>query len=210
VATSRQFPVRFFSAFKELGTMTYSSALEQAINLSCDNVPVFKGSTLIMVDASGSMNGGAVSAKSKMTPAEIACIFGSAIAIKNIGSTRMFGYTRSASMEFTVDRRNFSVLGLTEDFKRRLTPEGTLPWYSVQQVYRGEDRIIFITDEQAADRPSHFTTPHDHAQIYIWNLGGYSVGQAGGPKVHTFGGFTDKMFTLMDMTDRGLRGDWPF
>jgi hypothetical protein len=210
VATSRQFPFRFFSAFKELGTMTYSSALEQAINLSCDNVPVFKGSTLIMVDASGSMNSRAVSAKSKMTPAEIACIFGTAIAIKNVGTTRMFGYTTHASMEFTVDRRNFSILGLTEDFKRLLRPQGTSPWYSVDQVYQGEDRVIFITDEQASDDPRHFTTPHDHAQIFVWNLGGYAYGQAGGPKVHTFGGFTDKMFTVMEMADRGLRGDWPF
>lgn len=80
VLRSRQLPFRFLSAYKELQEVDGASskvfdALETALEYSVENLPKFDGRTAVLVDVSGSMDS-AVSAKSKMTCAEIGLMLG--------------------------------------------------------------------------------------------------------------------------------------
>src|SRR2546426_4858375 len=77
VLTSKQFPFRYFSAYRELenhpspNTPEVLEALETAMELSVENVPDFQGTTFISADNSGSMQS-PVSWKSKVKLAEVA------------------------------------------------------------------------------------------------------------------------------------------
>ncbi|PSK94343.1 TROVE domain-containing protein [Taibaiella chishuiensis] len=95
INASRQLPFRYLSAFKELETIQQQKgvpkllqqkakqamvALEQALVTSCANIPVQRGTTVILSDNSGSMFGdlggkSLVSAMSKRTTADIANLF---------------------------------------------------------------------------------------------------------------------------------------
>src|SRR5690606_37015387 len=56
VAKSRQFPYRFYSAYKATGSLTFAPALEAALEASVANIPTFDGRTLVAIDTSGSMS----------------------------------------------------------------------------------------------------------------------------------------------------------
>jgi hypothetical protein len=78
VKKSRQFPFRFFSAYKAFsGEQDVKTALVDALELSVSNMPML-GRTLIAVDESGSMNS-PVSPKSTVTMRDIGNIFAAAI-----------------------------------------------------------------------------------------------------------------------------------
>ncbi|MFV2014204.1 MAG: TROVE domain-containing protein, partial [Candidatus Heimdallarchaeota archaeon] len=94
IIKSRMLPFRFASAYEEVEKIKTSSdvvfenktktkiltALENAINLSCENIPKLVGNTAILIDHSGSMTGGsgssAVSTFSNVTTSKIANLFG--------------------------------------------------------------------------------------------------------------------------------------
>jgi len=75
VRNSRQFPYRFWSAYREVKDPAVRAALAAAFNASIANVPVLPGRTLIGVDVSGSMSCG-VSTNSKISCKDIAELFG--------------------------------------------------------------------------------------------------------------------------------------
>lgn len=208
VRNSRQFPYRFISAFMELDGLTYASALERAIQLSLQNIPTLPDRTIVMLDCSGSMQM-QVSAQSKMSRVLVAATFAGGFAAKNPG-TKVYGYGANAYMELTSQAKDLSVLRFAEFVNHNLNPQYTKAWNSLEQVWDGQDRVIFVTDEQTADSPSAFSHYGDVNRFYVWNVGGGAVGMAGGSKVVTLGGFTDKVWTLIEMIDRAGRGDWPF
>lgn len=80
VATNRQFPYRYYSAYHALKNAHANNdelfgALHDAMNLSIENVPKIEGRTLIAVDVSGSMDC-AISRHSDVSCADIARLFG--------------------------------------------------------------------------------------------------------------------------------------
>jgi hypothetical protein len=207
VRRSKQFPYRFISAYLELAGLTYASALDRAIDLSLDNVPVLSGDTLVMLDCSSSMQY-PVSIGSKMTYVLAGLTFAVGFQKKNPGS-KVFGYGREPFLELTTDQKDPSVLKMAQELVGLLRGESTYPWQSIERVWTGQERIIIITDEQSYDSPSAFSG-FDKTRIFIWNLEGYTAGTAGGKNVVTLGGFTDKIWTMVELIDRGQRADWPF
>ena len=78
VKKSKQLPFRFLSAYKELADIGGSrlfDVLENAVEASIENMPTFKGTTVIAVDISGSMDDN-ISDKSKVRCYEIAMLLG--------------------------------------------------------------------------------------------------------------------------------------
>lgn len=208
VRRSMQFPYRFLSAYFALDGHTYTSALERAVDLSLDNVPTLPGRTLVMVDCSSSMDF-PVTDQSQMTRVLVATVFAAGFQRKNPGC-RVYGYGSNAFIDLTSTQADVSVLRQAEYVRRHLRGEYTRAWTSLAQVYDGEDRVVFITDEQTGDDPSVFPDYGKLQRVYVWNVAGYSAGMAGGSKVVTLGGYTDKVMTLVEMIDRAGRGDWPF
>jgi hypothetical protein len=92
---------------------------------------------------------------------------------------------------------------------------GTQTAHTLAQHYKGHDRVIIITDEQAH---SYYGggTPGDQISnrvpLYTWNLAGYQRGheKSGGVNRHTFGGLTDASFRMIPLIEAGRNGTWPW
>ncbi|MCW2522891.1 MAG: hypothetical protein JWO63_1226 [Frankiales bacterium] len=208
VAKSRQLPMRFLSAYRAAPSLRWAAALERALSTSLANVPSLGGRTLVLVDRSGSMFG-PMSARSQLTRADAAAVFGSALAVRAASADLVEFGTDSAPVRF---RRSESVLRVLERFGDL---GGTNTAEAVRRHYRGHDRVVIVTDEQAwfDARGSDPTREVPSAvPVYTWNLAGYRFGSgpSGGGLRHTFGGLTDAGFAMIPLLEAGRDGQWPF
>jgi hypothetical protein len=212
VLSSRQFPYRFLSARKELGSVTWLPTLDKAANLSLSNVPALDGKTLVLVDTSGSMES-AVSDRSKVTMREIGAMFGAVFALRNEGDLVSFGSTsgkvpvnKGDSLFTVIDRVRSGQFGHGTNIHGALAKHWT-------QEYR---RAVIFSDMQTMG-PSGFPgyaglDPSQIPVIYSFDLRGYAAAafDTRQPGRYMLAGFTDKVFKLMPMLERAERADWPF
>ena len=208
VAASRQLPMRFLSAYRAAPSLRWAFALEQALQHSLSAVPALAGRTLVLVDRSGSMLG-PVSGRSQLSRADAAAVFGAALAVRAARADLVQFGTGSAPVAF---RRGEAVLRVVERFGDL---GGTQTAEAVRRHYRGHDRVVIVTDEQAAFdwRGSDPTAQvPQQVPVYTWNLAGYRFGHgpSGTGTRHTFGGLTDSGFAMIPLLEAGRNGDWPF
>lgn len=217
IAKSRMFPLRFFQAFVATKSLTYARELETAIDYATGNVPALPGKTLILVDISASMDQ-PLSAKSDVTRLAPASIFGAALAIRAEKPTLVAFTDRNVEIHV---RKNQSVLVTTQEIVTSLPHAGTQTWQTVSQHFKGHDRVIILTDEQAdpsspwardyTDRDPSSIVP-ETVPMYTFNLAGYRAGHApsGKRNRYTFGGLSDAAFTAIELLEKGSDQDWPF
>lgn len=219
VALSKQFPIRFFSAYASLNSLRWGPALERALNHSLNNVPALKGRTLILVDVSGSMMGGY--GRSRVESWQLAALFGSALALR-AENPDLHAYSNGSAK--IVAKPGAAILKYIPEFiKWRGARGGTETYATLQALYNGHDRVVILTDEQAFGpgrtamrgyltgdiEPPNFS----HIPlIYTFNLNGYRQGhQPSGEKGrYTFGGLTDAGFRAIELLEAGRDQDWPF
>ena len=206
VAESRQFPYRFWSAYKNVPSLRWAVTLEKALELSVGNIPELPGRTLVLTDTSASMTA-PVSGRSKVRHFEIAALFASALAGRSDEVELISFATDSEMIRF---RKRQSVLRTIERVESRIgaVGHGTMLGRALQLWYDGHDRVVVFSDMQTADQvPALAGTP-----VYVFNTGGYrvtplAVGRQGHYEI---GGFSDAAFRLMatleDLQDAG----WPF
>jgi hypothetical protein len=207
VARSRQFPFRFLSAYNAVSHLRWAYPLEQALNYSLANVPVLAGRTLVLVDRSGSMFG-PLSERTKLNRADSAALFGAALALRAQNSTLVEFGTHYREVDFD---RGESVLHLLGKFT---SMGGTNTQQAVSATYRAHDRVVILTDEQAAYSGYGDVTASvpKTVPVYTWNLAGYRTGHApsGSGNRHTFGGLVDAAFKLIPLLEAGTDSGWPF
>ncbi|NUL34272.1 TROVE domain-containing protein [Streptomyces lunaelactis] len=207
VAKSRQFPFRYLAAYQHAPSLRWSYALERALGHSLANVPALPGRTLILVDRSGSM-WERLSDRSELNRADAAAIFGTAVAMRAAGADLVQFGTTNSPVKF---RTGESVLKVLERFGDL---GGTNTTEAVRKHYNKHDRVLIVTDEQAAY--SHHGDPAEqvpaHIPLYTWNLAGYRAGHApsGTANRHTFGGLSDAAFRMVPLLERGRDADWPW
>jgi hypothetical protein len=208
VAGSRQFPFRFLAAYRNVPSLRWSEALEQALTLSLGNVPALGGTTLILVDLSGSMQSRATGRYSDLTRADVAKVFGATLAQRSRATLVWFD-TASGRVDVPAGG---SLLRLIESFPR--AGGGTDTAAAVRQWYDRHDRVVIITDEQALDHGDSSVVAAVPARVpvYTWNLAGYRYGHApsGLGTRHTFGGLTDAAFRLIPLLETKSAAEWPF
>ncbi|MFI6356975.1 hypothetical protein ACIBJF_30940 [Streptomyces sp. NPDC050743] len=88
---------------------------------------------------------------------------------------------------------------------------GTDTALALRQEFRGHDRVVIVTDEQAGHDQHEVTRSIPQTvPMYTWNLAGYQAGHApsGGQNRHTFGGLTDHAFRMIPLLERGRDADW--
>lgn len=214
VARSRQFPFRFLSAYEAAPSLRWGHALDQALQASLFNLPALPGRSLILVDTSASMTGGAISARSKVTPAKAAAVFGVALGAKG-EQVDVVGF---ADGTFRHDiAPGASVIREVDRFLRRIgeVGHGTDISGSLKRSYRGHDRVFIISDMQTmsgyAGQGVSDAVPRD-VPIYGFNLGGYQQAAyaTGKANRHEFGGLTDATFKAIPLLEAGRNADWPF
>ncbi|MEV0096226.1 TROVE domain-containing protein [Streptomyces sp. NPDC050738] len=207
VAKSRQFPFRYLSAYQHAPSLRWAYPLEQALGHSLANVPALPGRTLILVDRSGSM-WSPLSARSQLNRADAAAIFGTALAIRAAAGDLVEFGTNSAPVKY---RKGESVLNVLKRFGSR---GGTNTAEAVRKHYRNHDRVLIVTDEQAAWSHHGDVAAGVPAQVpvYTWNLAGYRAGHAPSGKAgrHVFGGLSDSAFRMVQLLEAGRDAHWPW
>ncbi|MDX8031229.1 LAGLIDADG family homing endonuclease [Lentzea sp. BCCO 10_0856] len=214
VARSRQFPFRFLSAYEAAPSLRWGHALDQALQASLSNLPALPGRSLILIDTSASMTHGTISAKSKVTPAKAAAVFGVALGAKG-EQVDVVGF---ADGTFRHDiARGASVIRTVGRFLKRIgeVGHGTDITGSLKRAYRGHDRVFIISDMQTIG--GHYgqgvsDVVPSHVPIYGFNLGGYQKAAyaTGKANRHEFGGLTDATFRMVPLLEAGRNADWPF
>ncbi|MFF4010115.1 TROVE domain-containing protein [Streptomyces sp. NPDC001717] len=208
VARSRQFPFRYLAAYRHAPSLRWAYPLERALGHSLANVPALTGRTLVLVDRSGSM-WSPLSDRSQLNRADAAAVFGTALALRAENADLVQFGTTSEAVPHT---RGESVLKVLERFGDL---GGTDTVRAVKEHYRGHDRVLIVTDEQAASY-GHGGDPTrevpDTVPVYTWNLAGYRVGHApsGSANRHAFGGLTDGAFRMVSLIEAGRDADWPW
>lgn len=216
IAKSRMFPYRFFTAHLQLKSVTWTAALEFALQHSLQNIPEMPGRTLVLVDTSGSMES-RLSSKSVMTYVQCAALFGVALKVKNPDAVNLWGF---ASGEFEAQAsRGHSVLRCTEEFAGKVgtVGHGTEMQRAITNTYDKHDRVIIISDMQAYYGGSGYYGSHDvarsvpaHVPVYGYNLSSSSTTPLGQGNRHSLGGLTDATFKLIPQHERAGKGLWPW
>lgn len=218
VAKSRQFPLRFLSAYKAAPSLRWSWPLEQAVGLSLANVPVLPGRTLVLVDLSGSM-WESMSARSELKRYEAAALFGFALA-NRAENAEVYCYGTNHVRVPLVPAGS-----LLPAVKRLQNMGGTDTFGTLAQTYSSHDRVVILTDEQAHTPgfSSYYRYGYGNtvdpetvlkdmtAPVITFNLAGYKAAHldSGSNRV-TIGGLTDKGFTMIDLLNKRAQGHWPF
>jgi hypothetical protein len=213
VKASRMLPLRFYTAYRNVKSVNYTSALETALDMTLTNIPSFKGKTLVLVDVSGSMyapfSGGNTrtykNSGEAYTPQrwELAALFGAAVALRAEKANLVWFGTESGEVDF---RKGGSILRLTEALNKN--GGGTNTWQAVNKHFTDHDRIVLLTDEQA-----HYGASKDlgKARLYVYNLAGYKQGlTASGGNSYTFGGLSDAGFAAMEAIESLRDEHWPW
>ncbi|MFC4061215.1 TROVE domain-containing protein [Planomonospora corallina] len=218
VARSRQLPFRFYSAHRNAPSLRWGHALEKALASATANVPSFGGRTLVLVDTSASMTGGAVSARSTVTPAQAAALFGVALAARG-ERVDLYGFADGVFRHRVRSGvwKGASVLREVERFCARTgeVGHGTRIAEAVRRTYSGHDRVVILSDMQTMS--GHYgggvgEAAPAHVPMYGFNLQGYrhAAMPTGSGNRHEFGGFSDATFRLIPLLEAGRNAGWPF
>ncbi|MDQ0602758.1 hypothetical protein QF037_007103 [Streptomyces canus] len=207
VARSRQFPFRYLAAYQHAPSLRWSYPLEQALGHSLANVPALAGRTLVLVDRSGSM-WARLSDRSELNRADAAAIFGTALALRAEQADLVEFGTTSRNLAYDKGESVLKILGRFGDLG------GTDTTSAVRAHYRGQDRVLIVTDEQYTFNRHGDPTQQvpAHVPVYTWNLAGYRAGHGPSGKAnrHTFGGLSDAAFRMVPLLERGVSGRWPW
>jgi len=222
VARSRQLPMRFYSAFNAAPSLRWGHALEKALTASLANIPQLGGRTLILVDTSTSMDD-AFSKDGSLMRWDAAALFGIALGrrctsadVVSFSSARYYvNDAPGAKTKAFPLTQGGSLLSDVKKWKDGgwFLGGGTDTAAALRQEFRGHDRVVIVTDEQAGhdfvevDRSVPQATP-----MYTWNLAGYEAGHApsGRGQRHTFGGLTDAAFRMIPLLEAGRDSAWPW
>ncbi|MGY5114697.1 TROVE domain-containing protein [Streptomyces sp. 900105755] len=208
VARSRQFPFRYLAAYRHAPSLRWSYPLEQALGHSLANVPALPRRTLVLVDRSGSMFYSRLSERSELNRADAAAVFGTALALRAADADLVEFGTTSRRLTFG---RGESVLKVLDRFGGL---GGTDTTSAIRSHYRGQDRVLIVTDEQYAFNRHGDPTQQvpAHIPVYTWNLAGYRVGHgpSGTGNRHTFGGLSDAAFRMVPLLEATRDAAWPW
>lgn len=218
VARSRQFPMRFLSAYRAAPSLRWSYPLEQALGYSLSNIPELPGKTVILVDTSGSMSD-RFSKDGTLNRADAATLFGLALA-QRCADVEVVSFS-NRTMVFH-PQMGESILRSMERWKHGgfFQGGGTATAHAVQAHYKpGVARVVILTDEQSSWNTNYWGAAPlsvskslpESVPLYTWNLAGYEHGHAPeGPNRVTFSGLTDAAFRMIPLLESGRNGAWPW
>lgn len=138
----RVLPFRFIAAARH--APQFEPQLEQAMFRALDGAAKLGGKTVLLVDASPSMNE-KVSGKSELSRKDAA--FGLAVLVRELcDEVEIWSFASSTDM--VPPRRGFA---LSDAIARAVPSDGTLLGKAIRAVSGRYDRLIVITDEQSQD-----------------------------------------------------------
>ncbi|MBN1501873.1 MAG: TROVE domain-containing protein [Spirochaetes bacterium] len=221
VLKSKQLPMRFYSAYREIieieGSGILIEALEKAVISSIENIEFFKNNkVLIASDVSGSMMKN-VSKKSKIQYYDIGLLL--SLLLKNKSNTDItagiFGDTWKVK---NLPRGN--VLANVDYLKKIEGEVGystngykVIKW-ALNEAGTGFDKIIFFTDCQMYNSQGdknimnywkRYKAKYPGSKIYFFNLSGYASAplEIDNNGVFMISGWNEKIFTMLQSIENG-------
>lgn len=214
VLNGKQFPFRYFSAYKAVKEKSNASeildALENAMDISVENVPKFRGTTLLSADHSGSMNA-PISGKSEIYRKEVADIMmaiANRVCDKSI--TSVFG---DGFETFSVGKR--TTLQNMEAIAQHGVGWSTNGYLVINYLLDKKifvDRVIIFTDLQLWDSNGYngdiisswnkyVASINPNAYIYLIDLSGEGTAQfpKGYPRTVNIAGWNDSVLNFIPM-----------
>lgn len=195
-------PFRFLTAFEEIQKLSDGRivrqvlmALNQAVDISVNNVPKFEGDTLVVLDKSGSMNG---------RPAQIGALFAAVLVKSNNADMICFSddanYVNVNPMDSTITIAN----------SIKFASGGTNFNAIFQRANKKYHRIIILSDMQGW---MGLNTPHTEFAtykkstganpfIYSFDLAGHGTMQFPEQNVYCLAGFSDKVLSLFNLLEQ--------
>ena len=190
VLKSKQFPFRFYSAYREVSNLPYVSreyqqkvlrALEVALFLSVKNIPRLPGKTAVVVDTSGSMSS-CISQYSSVSYVDIASLLG---AISHMISDDSLVIAFADTAEKVALDKDGSIFENMKKVKNTKVGYSTYVEEAMELLEKSEfepDRILLFSDMQvysqygsdnARKSISHYLETHNHPKFYSFDLAGY-------------------------------------
>jgi hypothetical protein len=199
IKKSLVFPFRFLTAYELFDeSRKILKALDQAVEISISNVPKFTGSTLVVLDESGSMSG---------KPAQIGSLFAGAIWKANHDADFMV-FSDTARYKGQNDAM-LPLMELSRKIQKEMHFGGTDFHCIFRQAKKAYDRIIILSDMQGWI--GHDTPAREYRDyclkfscnpfIYSFDLQGYGDMQFPEPNVCCLAGFSDKVFDVMKVVE---------
>lgn len=215
IAKSRQFPYRFLSAYRAAPSLRWGYALEKALAASMANTPEFSGRSLVLVDTSASMRGN-VSDKSTVRHVDVGALVGVTLAHRSTGPVDLIGFADGA-FGFRVERGR-SVLKDIDEFCGQVgrVGHGTNTVGALQATFNGQDRVVIVHDGQFGtfryQWPSLSDAITKDVPMYSIDTTGYAASSldTSKPNRYEVGGFSDKLFTMISLLDKGQSVRWPW
>jgi hypothetical protein len=209
VATSKQLPIRFYSAYRNVNDDVWASYLSEALEHSLNNVPRVEGKWLVVVDASGSMSA-QLSKDSFISYYDAATVFAAAFAKTN--DADVYTYSRGVSPKFDM-RGGESVLSMVKRLHGRefWMQAWTETASALRELWNPKyTHVLLLTDEQNngfRGDPSNIIPAN--VPMYTFNLAGYTAGNRVGENRITVGGLSDAGFSMIAMVESG-KTKWPW
>jgi 60 kDa SS-A/Ro ribonucleoprotein len=201
IKKSLVFPFQINTAYEIVTALSTShsrklmAALDDAIDIACDNVPKLGGESVIFLDVSGSMESGNV--------AQIASIFAAVCA--KAWSADVIKFSDSAA--YVNYNAKDSTMSLARSFK--FSSGGTNMPAAVQAMNRKYDRILILSDMQTWIGGNTNTTLHAYQRkfgikpwVYSFDLAGAGTMAFPEDRVAAIAGFSDKIFKVMSLLEQ--------
>ena len=216
VRKSKQLPFRYLSAYRNnINAETkVLDALENAVDVSIENLPKIPGKTVIAIDTSGSMSS-FTSNKSEIRCCDIAMMLG-LIANKICEDAIVFTFNNEIN-RLSVSHRSGILYATINESSCTGGTRMSLPFTKMISNHINCDRIIILSDNMCNMRSGwyyHDETVQVLADEYrkktgndIWvhaiDLQGYGTQQFAGPKTNIIAGWSEKIFDFILMAEQG-------
>ena len=213
VRHSKQLPFRYLSAYREVMDMAGSrvlNALETAVRLSVDNLPKLPGTTVIAVDASGSMSA-TLSRNSAVHCSDVGMLLG--LIANRICEDSLF-YTFDTEIRQYPHTRHTPLLETSVHSPYGGGTDIALPFLHMIRERLLPDRIILLSDNEC-NRPRWGGMPvqamadkyREKMQNDLWvhaiDLQGYGTQQFAGRHTNIIAGWSEKIFDFILLAERG-------
>ncbi len=230
IKRSRQFPYRFYTAYRELEkhqhpyTSSILDALETAMDISTGNVPLAEGKSFIVTDLSGSMEN-PMSEHSTVKRKEVGALL--AAAVHRISPNSVVGAFADEFKVVNLNGRN-GVLNNTRAILKSGVAGGTYAHSTVRYLLDHDlkvDRFVMFSDEQCYSKePDGYYLKGDqtlaslmaqyrkhvnpHVWVYSIDLAGYGTAQfpQGTPRTALLAGWSDRVLSFIDLFEHSQEG----
>lgn len=214
VARSRVLPMQYLSAYREVASDRWAWPLERALETSLNSLPELGGRTLIMADTSTSMDT-TLSKHGTLKRWDTAVLFALAVARRCAHADVVSFASGYPAHRYFPRKGGETILRQLRRWEQEgfFLGGGTETAHALRENYRGHDRVLIVTDEQASrDQMSVSESIPAQIPLYTWNLAGYRHGHAPSGRANRFliGGLTDAAFQVVPILERGRHAAWPW